>query len=111
MTLLSVQIKKYGGEVLAVTSGKLLLISNAIFALKCKGGFENSFYNKFIETAETVGRFGCFIFMVFNIPWVCQEFSSGRVFFLYLAVNSLFAFFYCLVCAVSFNKSSVFRSL
>lgn len=89
----------------------IILIPNAIFALKCKGGFENSFHNKFIETAETVGRFGCFIFMFFNIPGTYWGFSSDRAFLLYLAVNSLLAFFYCLVWAVSFNKSSVFRSL
>lgn len=46
----------------------IIMIPNVIFALKCKDGFENKWENKFIEALEQIGRYGCFAFMVINIP-------------------------------------------
>ena len=46
----------------------LILIPNIIFAIKCKDGFDNKWNNKYVEVMEQVGRFGCFGFMIINIP-------------------------------------------
>ena len=46
----------------------IIMIPNVVFALKCRDGFENRQKNKIIEVLEQVGRYGCFAFMVINIP-------------------------------------------
>lgn len=89
----------------------VILIPNIIFAAKCKDGFENKYKNKFIEIIEQTGRFGCFGFMIFNIPGTCWGFPGDEAFALYLIVDALLSVLYCAIWAVCFKKSSVFRAL
>ena len=65
----------------------VIMVPNIIFTLKCKDGFENKWNNKGVEVVEQIGRFGCFGFMVVNIPgtwfgWWCEE-----AFAIYLIAN------------------------
>lgn len=46
----------------------VILIPNVIFAMKCKDGFVNKWNNKLVETVEQIGRFACFILMIFSNP-------------------------------------------
>ena len=49
----------------------LIMIPNIVFALKFKDGFENPWKGKIaknLEIFEQIGRYGCFAFMLFNIP-------------------------------------------
>lgn len=89
----------------------VILIPNVIFALKCKNGFENKFNNKFIEAVEQAGRFGCFGFMIFNIPGTVAGWPSDEAFAFYLIADSCLVILYCAVWTVCFKKSSVFRAL
>lgn len=89
----------------------IIMIPNIIFALKCKDGFTNKFTKKFILTLEQIGRFGCFIFMVFNIPYTVFGFKSDESFALYLIVDSILVILYCLIWIICFKKNSVFKSL
>lgn len=45
-----------------------LLIPNLIWEMKKKGEFVEYYHNKPAEIAEQIGRFGCFITMIVNIP-------------------------------------------
>ena len=67
----------------------VILIPNVIFAIKCKDGFENKWKNKAVETAEQIGRFGSFIFMIFNIPKTYFGFWFDGGFIAYIVVESL----------------------
>ena len=49
----------------------VIMIPNILFAVKCKDSFANRWSNKAVETMEQIGRFGCFGFMIFNIPGTC----------------------------------------
>ena len=89
----------------------VIMIPNIVFAMKCKDGFENKWHNKYVEIAEQIGRFGCFGFMVFNVPWTCFGWPSDEVFTAYLIADGLLAALYCLIWIVCFRKSSVFRAL
>ena len=33
----------------------VIMIPNVVFAIKCKGGFENKWNNKYVEVTEQVG--------------------------------------------------------
>ena len=89
----------------------VILIPNIIFAVKCKDGFENKWNNAAVETIEQIGRFGCFGFMIFNIPGTWFGWWSDEVFAVYLGVDALLVLLYCLVWSICFRKSSVFRAL
>ena len=89
----------------------VIMIPNIIFGLTYKGGFENKFNNKYLELAEQIGRFGCFGFMIINIPGTCLGWQSDGAFTLYLIVDALLTAVYCIIWAVCFKKSSIFRAI
>ncbi len=89
----------------------IIMIPNVIFALKCKDGFENRWENKAVEVLEQIGRYGCFAFMVINIPKTWFGWASDEAFALYLIVDAVLVTAYCVIWAVCFKKNSVFRAL
>lgn len=89
----------------------IIMIPNVIFALKCKDGFENRWKNKAVEVLEQIGRYGCFAFMVINIPKTWFGWASDEAFALYLIVDAVLVTAYCVIWAVCFKKNSVFRAL
>lgn len=89
----------------------VILIPNILFAVKCKDGFENKWKNRTVETVEQIGRFGCFGFMIFNIPGTWFGWWSDEAFAVYLVVDALLVGMYCLVWIVCFRKTGLFRAL
>ncbi|MGN0772130.1 MAG: hypothetical protein ACI4MI_06065 [Christensenellales bacterium] len=89
----------------------IIMIPNIVFAIKCKDGFDNKWTNKLVMLLEQMGRLGCFIFMIINIPGTCFGWWSDESFALYLIVDSILAILYCVIWIVCFKKNSVFRSL
>lgn len=89
----------------------VIMIPNILFAMKCKDGFVNKWNNKSVETVEQIGRFGCFGFMIINIPGTWFGWWSDEEFAVYLVVDAVLVTLYCVIWAVCFRKSSVFRAL
>ena len=89
----------------------VIMIPNILFAMKCKDGFVNKWNNKFVETVEQIGRFGCFGFMIINIPGTWFGWWSDEAFAVYLVVDAVLVTLYCVIWAVCFRKSSIFRAL
>ena len=89
----------------------VIMIPNILFAMKCKAGFVNKWNNKSVETVEQIGRFGCFGFMIINIPGTWFGWWSDEAFAVYLVVDAVLVTLYCVIWAVCFRKSSVFRAL
>ena len=89
----------------------VILIPNIIFAIKCKDGFDIKWKNKYVEVMEQVGRFGCFGFMIINIPGTWFGWWSDEAFALYLIVDGILVTIYCATWIIYFKKSSVFRAL
>lgn len=89
----------------------IIMIPNIIFAIKCKDGFENKWNNKCVETIEQVGRFGCFGFMIINIPGTWFGWWSDKIFAIYLIVDVILIILYCIIWIICFKKNSVFRAL
>ena len=89
----------------------VIMIPNILFAMKCKDGFVNKWNNKSVETVDQIGRFGCFGFMIINIPGTWFGWWSDEAFAVYLVVDAVLVTLYCVIWAVCFRKSSVFRAL
>lgn len=89
----------------------IIMIPNIIFAIKCKDGFENKQNNKYIEITEQIGRFGCFAFMIINVPGTFFGWPTDEAFASYLIVNTILVLIYCIIWLVCFRRSSIFRAL
>ena len=85
----------------------VILTPNAIFALKCPQGFENQWQNRWVETIEQIGRFGCMAFMAVNIPGTWFGWWSDEAFAVYLIADTLLAAAYCLIWILCFRKNNV----
>ena len=89
----------------------VIMIPNVVFAIKRKYGFDNKWDNKFVEFIEQAGRFGCFGFMIFNIPGTWFGWWSDEAFALYLLIDGILVMLYCAIWLICFKKNSVFRAL
>ena len=89
----------------------VIMIPNTIFAIKCKEGFDNKWSNKTVAIIEQAGRFGCFVFMIINIPGTWLGWRSDEAFALYLITDIVLVMVYCAIWIACFKKSSVFRAL
>lgn len=89
----------------------VIMIPNIVFAIKCKEAFENKWSNKVIELLEQIGRFGCFGFMIFNVPGTWFGWWSDEAFAIYLIVDSLLIVLYCIIWIICWKKNNVFRAL
>ena len=87
----------------------VIMIPNVVFAIKRKDGFDNKWDNKFVEFIEQAGRFGCFGFMIFNIPGTWFGWWSDEAFALF--VDTILVMLYCAIWIICFKKNSVFRAL
>lgn len=96
----------YGLIIVAV-----MMIPNIVYAIKCKGNFGDSYHNKAVEILEQIGRYACFILMIFNIPytWIGFYFSYGLI--VYLAVNIALLAAYCIGWVVLWNKPGIVKAL
>lgn len=89
----------------------VIMIPNIIFAFKHNDTFENRNQNKAIEIIEQIGRFGCFAFMIFNIPFTWFGWWSDESFSIYLIVDALLIVLYLTLWIVCWRKNNVFRAL
>ena len=89
----------------------VIMIPNIIYAIKCKDGFENKWSNRTVEVIEQIGRFGCFGFMVLQIPGTWFGWWSDEAFAIYLVVNGILILLYCLIWVICFSKNTVFKAL
>ena len=87
------------------------MIPNIVFAIRCKDGFAYNYKNKTVELVEQVGRFGCFGFMIFNVPGTWFGWWSDEVLAVYLIVNALLVTLYCILWIVCWKKNGVFKAL
>lgn len=92
----------------------IIMIPNIIFAIKNKEAFENSIQKKWfkiLEIFEQIGRYGCFLCMMFNISGTYFGFSSNFSFRIYLIINGILIFSYCLIWITHFRKNNLFRAI
>lgn len=89
----------------------IIMIPNILATIKHKVSFENSYRNKLVEGLEQVGRYGCFILMIFNIPYTYFNFWFENALVIYLCVNGLLCLIYCVGWAVFWNREGKAKAL
>lgn len=73
----------------------VLLIPNIIYAVTNKDGFAGEFHNKLIEIGEQIGRFGCFILMFIQLPFVTLGYIYNGAQTLHLIFGIVLLALYC----------------
>ncbi len=89
----------------------IIMIPNIIYAIKCKDGFENKWNNRLVEIVEQIGRFGCFGFMIINIPGTWFGWWSDEAFAVYFIIDVLMVLLYCVIWVICWKRNTVFRAL
>lgn len=86
------------------------MIPNIIYAVKHKNQVV-VYDNKAAIIFEQIGRYGCFAFMIFNIPYtyIGFWFSFGKIF--YITVNAVLLLGYCISWSVLRNKNGIVKAL
>lgn len=89
----------------------ILLIPNIIYATTNKDGFADNYHNKLVETGEQIGRFGCFILMFIQLPFVtfCYIYDGAQT--LYLILGIFLLALYCGGWIVFRKENSIVKAL
>lgn len=96
----------YGLAIMAV-----IMIPNIIYAVKHEAGGENRYNGKTVIILEQIGRYGCMIFMVFNIPYACFNFWFDCALICYLSINGALCLTYLIFWIICWNKSGKLKAL
>ena len=86
----------------------VIMLPNIVFAVRCKDGFVNRWNNKVLEIFEQMGRFGCFGFMIFNVPGTWFGWWSNEAFAAYLIVDTLLVVLYIAIWIICWHKNNIF---
>ena len=95
----------YGLAVMAV-----IMIPNIVYAVKHKE-CESAYRNKVIGFFEQIGRYGCFIFMLFNIPYTYFNFWFANALAVYLCINGTLCLAYVLFWILCRHRNSKVKAL
>lgn len=96
----------YGVDIMVI-----IMVPNIIYAIKCKDGFNNKYKNKAVEISEQIGRYACFVFMIFNIPYACFGFWFDYALPVYLSVNGGLCLAYLIFWAVCRKRNDKLKAL
>lgn len=89
----------------------VIMIPNIIYAVKNDDGFQSKYINKLAEIFEQIGRYGCFVSMIFNIPYTYFNFWFNNAFITYIIINSILCIAYLVCWAVFWNKTHLLKAV
>lgn len=96
----------YGLVVMAV-----IMAPNIVYAIKHKAAAPEQYKNKTVEVFEQIGRYGCFVFMIFNIPYLYFDFWFKHALITYLSVNGGLCAVYLLFWIICRNSNGKLKAL
>ena len=89
----------------------IIMIPNIIYAITHKNDFINNYNNKVAIVLEQIGRYGCMVFMIFNIPYTYFNFWFKDALVAYLSVNGILCFLYILFWIICWSKNNKLKAL
>ena len=96
----------YGLAVMAI-----IMLPNIVYAIRHKNDVAPAGYHKAIAVAEQIGRYGCFVCMIFNVPYTYFGFWFANAKIVYLAVNGGLCCAYIVFWILCGNKNGKLRAL
>ncbi len=95
----------YGLVVMAV-----IMMPNIIYGVKHISS-ESAYRNKAVEILEQIGRYGCFLLMIFNIPYTYFDFWFNYALIAYLSVIGGLCLAYLIFWAICWNRKDKLKAL
>ena len=89
----------------------IIMVPNIVYAVKSKGGSNNTYNNKIAVIFEQVGRYGCMAFMIFNVPYTYFNFWFCNALLTYIIVNSVLCVAYLISWFVFWKTLNTFGAL
>lgn len=89
----------------------LIMIPNIVFALTHKNAAAPSYHNRAACVAEQIGRYGCFVFMIFNLPYTYLDFWFDDALPVYLSVNGALCAAYLIFWLVCWKQNGRLKAL
>ena len=96
----------FGLAVMAV-----VMIPNIVYAAVQKDAAVDRYRNKAAYLAEQIGRYGCFVLMIFNVPYTYFNFWFAHALTVYLCVNGGLCVAYLAFWAIFRNKNGKLKAL
>lgn len=88
----------------------VIMVPNIIYAVKQKPNL-STFQNKTVAFLEQIGRYGCFFFMIFNLPYTCFGYWFDCASTVYWSVNSVFCLAYLIFWALCWKRNDLLKAL
>ena len=89
----------------------IIMIPNIVYAVKHANDGYNTYNNKAVIIAEQIGRYGCFVFMIFNIPYTYFDFWFDHALVVYLSVNGALCLAYLIFWVICRNRNDELKAL
>ncbi len=96
----------YGLAVMAI-----IMIPNIVYAVKHANDGGDTYNDKAVIIAEQIGRYGCFVFMIFNIPYTYFDFWFDHALVVYLSVNGALCLAYLIFWVICRNGNDKLKAL
>ena len=96
----------YGLAIMAV-----IMIPNVIYAVKHRNGGESAYNGKKVIIAEQIGRYGCLVLMIFNIPYTYFNLWFDFALTVYLSVNGGLCLAYLIFWIICRNSEGKLKAL
>ena len=96
----------YGLVIMAI-----IMVPNIIYAVKNKNNSNSGYNNKAVVVLEQIGRYGCFVLMIFNIPYTYFNFWFDYALIVYLSVNGGLCLMYLIFWAVCWKRQDTLKAL
>lgn len=95
----------YGLAIVAI-----IMIPNIVYAIANKNCSENAYNNKFVTISEQLGRYGCIIFMIINMPYTYFDFWFNNAFIIYLSVNGGLCLAYLIFWVICWKQNGLLKA-
>lgn len=95
----------YGLAVMAI-----IMIPNIVYFAKRKS-YDPAYNSKAVVLAEQIGRYGCFAFMICNVPYTYFNFWFDYALIVYLSVNGALCLAYLVFWAVYRNADCMPKAI
>lgn len=89
----------------------IIMIPNIVYAVRHKNDKAETYPSKAVTVAEQIGRYGCFVFMIFNIPYTYFNFWFDYALVVYLSVNGALCLAYIVFWIICRNRIGKLKAL
>ena len=90
----------------------ILMIPNIIYAIKRRGAVATNInYSRAIAVLEQIGRYGCFVLMIINVPYTYFNFWFSHALIVYLSVNGGLCLAYLIFWVICWKRNDLLKAL